>query len=182
MVHVNEEGRIILKFIWGNWRHMESSALHGSLKYRIVDTTSNVFVVMNDWFVLFKSETRFIERFWGSCSMVLNNTSPHSTPLPDWLVSLSCVYPCDPLDLYMYISTSNPCLEFMDCCIFPTVPRVSNSWISLPFNIRLTRSFATSGIIYPFLQRIQNSTNSRYRSFHKFLSSRLPMCNLRTVI
>jgi hypothetical protein len=56
---------------------METSALNGSLKYRIVDTTSNVFIVMNDWFVLFKSETRFIERFWGSYSMVFNNTSPH---------------------------------------------------------------------------------------------------------
>ena len=296
---------------------------------------------MDNWFVLSKGETRIIERFWGSCSMVFNNTSPHPTPLPDWLVSLSCLYlfgprtytfptvpcvwnswtlvhfqlypvfwihglfyisNCTPclefmdsctfptvprvwnswtlvhfqlypvfgihgllcisnctqclefmdsctfpivpnvwnswtlvhFELYpvfgiygllyisnctpclefmdsctfptvprvwnswtlvhfqlypvfgihglLYISNCTPCLEFMDSCTFPTVPRVWNSWIPLPLNIRTTRSFATSGIIYPFLQRIQNSTNSRYLSFHKFLSSRLPLCNFRTGI
>jgi len=97
--------------------------------------------------------------------MVFNNTSPHPTPLPDWLVSLSCLYPFAPRT-----------------CIFPTVTRVWNSWIPLPLNIRTTRSFETLGIIYPVLQRIQNSTNSRYRSFQKFLSSRLPLCNLWTGI
>lgn len=42
---------------------METSALHDSLKYRIVDSVTNVFSVMNDGFVIFKRETRFTERF-----------------------------------------------------------------------------------------------------------------------